>query len=407
MTELNGFIDFLSEQGVWAKKLPFYRMRVEQYLEYCDNWHLSSSSRSSVNKYTHVLHIKLDDWMIQQALEAINYFIHWQSIQELKKKEGYRSEVTNGYLDNLVRVIRVQRKSLSTESNYLRAVRGFINYHCKDLFDLDDIEEYLQFLAVEKKASKSTMNSTLSILQYFYKYILDIDAANICSGLRLRNKKSIPIYFSRDEISQLFNHLEGEVLLMAQLMYGSGLRNKEVYSLRVDDLKLQVKKVFVRGVSSKGRLAPLPSQFLVKIDEHLDKVREVYDRDRRSNLPGVPLPKSTKASMDALDSSWEMFWLFPSKVLSCSVDGQYSFRNHVERHGLGRKLKSAMNKCNIIKDANAGSLRHSFAIHLIERGRNLRELQDLLGHSSLKETQIYSFAIQNATMNIRSPMDDL
>ena len=407
MTKLTGFIDFLDQQGVWEKKLPFYKMRVEQYLDYCENRSFEFRAKSSINKYRATLSRTLEDWAVKQAVDAVNYFIHWEEVKELQKREGYSSDVVAEYLDRFVNVMRLQNKSLNTEKNYLREVRNFINYHCKDVYVAEDIEDYLKFLAVEKKSSKSTMNSALSILQFFYKYVLGHDVSSLCSSLRLNNKKSIPVYFSLNEIRQIFSRLEGEHLLMAQLMYGSGLRNSEVYSLRVKDINWQQKKIFVYSKKSKCRLAPLADRVLQGLSRQIDKVKDVYERDRRSHLPGVPLRNVEKSSLEKLDESWEMFWLFPSKSLSCSVDGSYNFRNHVERHSLGRKLKSALKECQIFKDAKAASLRHSFAVHLIKTGVNLRDLQDHLGHNTIKETQIYSFAVENVVKDIRSPMDDL
>lgn len=407
MTNLTGFIDFLDQQGVWEKKLPFYKMRVEQYLEYCENRSFEVRAKSSINKYRATLSRTLEDWAVKQAVDAVNYFIHWEEVKELQKREGYISDVTAEYLDRFVKVIRLQSKSLNTEKNYLREVRNFISYHCKDAYVAEDIEDYLKFLAVEKKSSKSTINSALSILQFFYKYVLGYDVSSLCSSLRLRNKRSIPVYFSLDEIRQIFSRLEGEHLLMAQLMYGSGLRNSEVYNLRIKDIEWQQKKIFVYSKKTKSRLAPLSDKVLQGLSQQINKAKEVYERDRRSHLPGVPLCNVEKSSLESLDESWEMFWLFPSKSLSCSVDGLYNIRNHVERHSLGRKLKAVLKECQIFKDAKAASLRHSFAVHLVKTGVNLRDLQEHLGHSNIKDTQIYSFAIQNIIKDIRSPMDDL
>ena len=245
MTNLTGYIDFLDQQGVWEKNLPFYKMRVEQYLEFCENRCFNFYSKSSVNKYKATLSRKLDDWIVNQAVDAVNYFIHWQEVKELQKSEGYSSNIVAKHLDSFIKVMRLQKKSLSTETNYVRVVRNFINYHCKDVYVAEDIEDYLKFLAIEKKSSKSTINSAISILQFFYKYILDLDVSSLCGTLRLKNKRNIPVYFSLEEIRQIFSKLKGEHLLMAQLMYGSGLRNNEVYNLRVEDIRFQQKKVFV------------------------------------------------------------------------------------------------------------------------------------------------------------------
>lgn len=380
-------------------------MRVTQYLEFCSNHGLDFRDFISRDRYIDRLRMTEEDWQINQAFKAVDLYLQWLS--DSKKSFSELSKQAKEYLQELERIIRLQGKSKSTKDNYLRCVKYFIDFHEKDVFCESDLKHYMIYLTNEVKVSKSTQNSTLSALSFFYKYVLSNDITVYCRSLRVKTHGQLPVFLSKEEISLTLSQLQSPYSLMAELMYGSGLRQSEVYNLRVKDLLFSTKEVCISNYSDDSeRFIVLADSTAKKLKAHLSSIVKIFEMDRNNRTAGVTLPGRIYDESPQLAETWDWFWIFPAKGLHVDKSKGLYLRHHIERHSFSRKFNKAVKSLAFPKSVKVGSLRHSFAVHLIEKGVNLRKLQELLGHKNIKETQKYSFAIQNVIEDIRSPMDD-
>jgi site-specific recombinase XerD len=408
MIQFNGYVEFLELHGVRDNNFKYYKIRVEQYLDFCRNRELDIHAKRSLNKYINVLERTQEGWQVKQAIDAVKYYLHWLNSQNKTFLESVPSKKVSFYLSEFIRIIRLQHKSLNTELTYLNCLRGFINFHKKEVYFEKDIELYISDLLLTKQASKSTQNLVLTVLAYFYKYILNKDVTDLCKNLRLKLKGNLPIFFTKDEIRALCSHMDGVALLMTQVIYGGGLRHSEAYQLRVQDIDFEMNQIRIKDYKNgHERFALLSVPTAETLKKHLETVKCLYDKDRKSHLPGTALPAEVERNAPDVANDWAWFWVFPSeKITEDSLRNLYC-RGHIETHFLNRKIKRALEEANIYKNANILSLRHSFAVHILEDGHNIKSLQELLGHKDIRETQKYSDLIKLKKDNIKSPMEDI
>ena len=193
---------------------------------------------------------------------------------------------------------------------------------------------------------------------------------------------------------------------MAMLTYGCGLRLNECISLRIKDVDLEQNVVIVRaGKGDKDRRTVLPERVKGDLINHIESVRQLYERDRRANLNGVALPSALERKYPNAGKEWGWFWLFPSRSLSIDPRTHIVRRHHIHPASLQRAFKAAVNKVGIIKQASVHTLRHSFATHLLEKGYDIRTIQELLGHKQLHTTMIYTHVARKNILGVRSPLD--
>jgi integron integrase len=310
----------------------------------------------------------------------------------------------------MIKVMRLKHLSLNTEKTYTRWSRqfqGFINGKSPSDLSTDDMRSFLSYLAVEKKLAAATQNQALNAVLFLSRHGLERQVTELDS-VRARKRRRLPVVFSPEEVSQVFDHLYGTVRLMAMLTYGGGLRLAECLSLRVQDIDIQRGIVTVRsGKGDKDRTTILPDSLKDDLTAHLESIRLIYDQDRLQNVPGVYLPNALERKYPNADKEWKWFWLFPAPALS--VDPRLLI---VRRHSLHpsifqKAFKQAVMKSGINKHASVHCLRHSFAAHLLENGYDIRTIQQLLGHNHIKTTMIYTHVTTKNFLGVRSPLDQI
>ena len=278
MDDFQGYVELLFSNGVRENQIQFFRMRVNQYLEFCSNHGFDFRDIISRDRYIERFRLTEEDWQINQAFKAVGLYLQWLSDSEKPFSELSKQAVK--YLQELEKVIRLQGKSKSTEDNYLRCVKYFIDFHEKDNFCESDLKHYMTYLTNEVKVSKSTQNSTLSALSFFYKYVLSNDVTAFCRSLRIKARGHLPVYFSKEEINMVLSQLDSPFSLMAELMYGSGLRQSEVYNLRVKDLLFSTKEICVSNYSDGSeRFVVLADSTAKKLKTHLRSIVEIFEMD--------------------------------------------------------------------------------------------------------------------------------
>lgn len=217
-----------------------------------------------------------------------------------------------------------------------------------------------------------------------------------------------PVVLTPKEIAKIFSQMQGTMRLIAELMYGTGMRLNECLSIRIKDLDLARREVLVRQAKGKkDRVTCLPDQMVGPLETHLVRIRELWTFDREEGLPGVYLPNALSRKYPTAGSEWAWFWVFPSRNLALDPRSGVRRRHHLYDQAFARALKRATLDAEIAKPVTSHTLRHSFATHLIESGYDIRTVQELLGHSDVSTTQIYTHVLNRGCRGVLSPFDRL
>lgn len=314
-------------------------------------------------------------------------------------------------LDQLRERLRYLHYSLQTEKNYVYWVRWFIRWHGirhpKDMGG-KDVEAFLSMLANERKVAPSTHRQALSALLFLYKEVLDLELPWMQEIGRPRPTKRIPTVLTVDEVRQTLALMDGVTGLLARLLYGTGMRLREGLSLRVKDIDFDRNVIIVReGKGGKDRLVMLPATLKPALKDQLTYSRAVWDADRRAELPGVYLPHALELKYPRAGQAWNWHWAFPSPTISRDPQSGIVRRHFLYPERLQRALKKAVAQAGIEKHVSVHVLRHSFATHLLQAGTDIRTVQELLGHSDVSTTMIYTHVLKIAAGTTRSPLDVL
>lgn len=307
--------------------------------------------------------------------------------------------------------MRARHLSPRTERAYLGWILRFIRYHgTRHPAELGEAEivAFLTHLAAELGVSRSTQMQALSALMLLYREVLGVAIGDLRRALRSFSPTHLPAVLTRDEVRELIGHLSGTTRLVAILLYGSGLRLMECLTLRVKDIDFERNEIRVRrGKGGKDRVTMLPLLARTALEEQLRKVRALHVRDLAQGAGRVVLPDALerKAPGWATEYSWQ--WVFPAsrrmRDSACATES----RHHIHESAVQRAMQRAVRDSGIPKRATCHTLRHSFATHLLEDGYDIRTLQELLGHSDVSTTMIYTHVLNRGRLGVRSPVDRL
>jgi integron integrase len=311
---------------------------------------------------------------------------------------------------DLVRAIRVEGFLWRTEETYRSWARKFAEFvRPKSPYaaEAEDVAAFLSMLAVKQRASASTQKQALNALVFFIQEALKRQLGEV-QFKRAAMRRRVPTVLSREESRRLFEAMEGSGRLMAELAYGSGLRLMELLRLRVHHLDLDRQRVIVAaGKGDKDRVTVLPEALVGTLRKQVERLRELFEEDRKAGLPGVWLPENVARKYPKAGEKWEWQWVFPSREVSVDPVSRVQRRHHLTDTSFQRILKRGAQAAKIDKRVTPHVLRHSFATHLLESGVDIRTVQDLLGHQSVETTQIYTHVMEKPGLGVRSPMDML
>jgi integron integrase len=296
-----------------------------------------------------------------------------------------------------------------TEKAYIgwiiRFVRANQRRHPRDL-GAREIEDFLTSLAVQGRVAASTQNQALSALLFLYREVLEIDLPWMDNIQRAKRPLHVPIVLTRDEVAKILDQLEGVYWLVASLLYGSGMRLLECLRLRVQDLDFARGEILVRdGKGRKDRRTMLPAILREALSAQLDRTKSVHARDLRAGYGAVTLPDALARKYPAAAQEWRWQYVFPATHRHVDSTENIVRRHHLHESAVQRAMKRAVHGTGLTKRATCHTLRHSFATHLLESGYDIRSVQELLGHSDVSTTQIYTHVLNQGPNAVRSPLD--
>jgi integron integrase len=314
-------------------------------------------------------------------------------------------------LDQLREQIRYRHYSLRTEEAYVHWVRAFVRFHgLRHPRELgrEAIEGFLTWLAAERQVSPSTHKQALSALLFLYQHVLGQDLPWMSELGRPKRQVRLPVVLTHAEVSRLLAAIPEEYHLVARLLYGTGMRLLEGLRLRVKDVEFSRRVIIVRdGKGGKDRVVMLPAALEGPLKAQMRRANELYRADRAAGLAGVHLPHALARKYKRAAESWTWAWVFPQAGVSRDPRGGETRRHHLPDQAFQRAFKRAVQAAGITKPATPHTLRHSFATHLLQAGADIRTVQELLGHSDVSTTMIYTHVLRLGSSGVRSPLDDL
>ena len=314
-------------------------------------------------------------------------------------------------LDQVRGKIRLKHYSLRTEQAYVDWIKRFIWHfgkrHPREL-GAADVEAFLTHLAVAGGVAASTQNQAKSALLFLYREVLGAELPWLDNVEQAKAPRRLPVVLTRDEVQAVFPHLSGIHWLICALLYGSGMRLMECLRLRVKDIEFARGEILVRdGKGFKDRVTMLPAIAVNPLREQLARARTLHDHDLAAGGGEVFLPYALARKYPQAAREWGWQHAFPSAQLSTDPRDGCVRRHHLQDQAVQRALKGAVHAAGIVKPATPHTLRHSFATHLLESGYDIRTVQELLGHSDVSTTMIYTHVLNKGGRGVRSPLDGL
>jgi len=312
-------------------------------------------------------------------------------------------------LDQVRDMMRRKHYSIRTEQSYVDWIRRFILFHSKRhpaQMAEPEVTAFLTHLARDNGVAASTQNQALSALLFLYKQVLKQDLGWLENVERAKKPARLPVVLTREEVRELFRQLHGTTRLMGGLLYGSGLRLMECVRLRVKDVDFGYARITVRDAKGgKDRVTMLPLNLAAGLQRHLQKVRAQYEQDSVEGFGEVWLPDALEKKYPNAAREWSWQYVFPSSRLSVDPRSGKRQRHHIAEGVLQAAVKNAVRAAGLTKPATCHTLRHSFATHLLERGYDIRTVQELLGHKDVSTTMVYTHVLSKPGIGVKSPLD--
>jgi integron integrase len=427
--KLSEFVEFLKRSRlVPPEKARFYAYWVDRFLKYYQH-RPSKLFNQIIASYLETMETdsRFAAWQVKQAADAILLYaekylksdkrfiaLSTSDSTELKSSISNSGKNLHDWKEIFIRLhenMRLRHYSPRTEKSYWIWINKFRNHlNSRDPLTLEgkDVKEYLTHIALRERVSPSTQNQAFNALLFLFRNILQKSLDDLTNIARARQKRRLPVVLTREEIYHLFSFLEGPYLLMAQLLYGSGLRLLECIRLRIKDVDFTNNLLIIRaGKGEKDRTTVLPERIKGSFKSYLQRIKQMHDQDLANGYGVTTLPDAMEKKYPNANKEWAWQWVFPSKSLVVHPLSGRVMRHHIQPSTLQRVIKKSLRKSKISKPASCHTLRHSFATHLLEAGYNIRTIQELMGHKNVNTTMIYTHVARKSYSDISSPLDKL
>ncbi|MEA1946626.1 MAG: integron integrase [Thermodesulfobacteriota bacterium] len=416
----------LIQKAVPDKYHPYYRKWLRYYLDFCQKYGFIQSDTKSLPHFIKKLKEKKQtDPQQKQAADAIYIYYGEETIREDKNVlSKTNNKIISSKKNNLkptnaswvpeyndlnaeIKIRHYSKSTLRTYTTWVRQFQGFTKSKDPKLLSTSDVKEFLTHLAVEKKVAASTQNQAFNALLFFYRHVLKSEFGDIKDVPRAKRKTYIPVVLSRKEVDTIISFLKYPYSLIVRLMYGCGLRLFECMQLRVSDFNFDNGILTVHdGKGKKDRTVPLPDRIVPELKNHLESVINLHQEDLANDYAGTFLPDllERKYKHAAKELVWQ--WFFSAKMLTFIPDAGEYRRYHLHKTHVQKAIRKAVKRTRIPKRASAHTFRHSFASHLLQANYDIRTIQELMGHSDVRTTMIYTHTIKSRTIKeAKSPLD--
>ncbi len=456
-----GYFEVLSECGVPAHHQTFYAHWVRQFFHRNTEKPRRLLTANDIARYLDAIRKDpgMADWQVQQARTAlILYYEQFRGIslgdlsvldaplkEQPTKRTSQRSQPEQPPVDrvppprdlpqllsvpvpqgtekgpgranmNALRnavqnALRVENYAWKTEQTYWLWIRKFVAYHQgrkPSLLGAPEIHAYLSHLAVNQGVAASTQNQALNAIVFLYRKVLKKDVGDFSDFPRARRGRRLPVVCSREEVQRLLRVVDGVEGLVIRLLYGTGMRVSEGLRLRVQDVSFDRNEIIVRGgKGNKDRRVPLPAALREPLREQLDWRKALFEADRKEGRHEVELPDALARKYPAAPYEWRWQYVFPAEDFSTDPRSGRVRRHHLHEIRIQRAVRRAAAEAGITARITPHTLRHCFATHLLEAGQDIRTVQELLGHSDVKTTMIYTHVLNKGPLGVVSPLDTL
>jgi len=311
-------------------------------------------------------------------------------------------------LDQVRRATRLKHYSIRTEQAYADWVKRYVLFHNKQHpkhLGKHEVTEFLSYLAIERNIAPNTQSQAFNALLFLYKHVLNQPLDSITDFVRPKKKQKLPVVLTQAEVRSILKKLNGSYWLAACLLYGSGLRLMECMRLRVMNIDFEHKALFILNAKGgKDRIVTLSDELIIPLTRHLEHVKMLHQKDLEDGFGEVYLPHALERKYPHAPSEWGWQYVFPASRRSIDPRTGIERRHHFNEQALQRKIRYAIKSAGINKAASCHTLRHSFATHLLERGMDIRTVQEQLGHKDIRTTQIYTHVLNRGGNAVLSPL---
>ena len=425
--------------GVPVKNAEWYLKWAEKFAVATKGKPMRERSVADIRKFLFELSIQrsIHPWQLHQAEEALVFFYEGflkldlglntvrplvpgpgisnstlKAPQQFKDRALSKTEEKARYGELYSRfrsAMRVRHYSIRTERAYAQWIGRLLSFY-KDKpaesIDTDDIQSYLNYLAEERKVAASTQNQALNAIVFFFKEVLKRDPGDFSDFVRAKQPLHVPEVLTRSEVERLLDAMSGVNQLMAGLLYGAGLRLMECIRLRVKDIDFDAGRLTIRdGKGRKDRITMLPERFQHLLKQQLEQAQALYESDLKKNVAGAYVWPGLNRKYPNAAKEWIWQYVFSSSRLTVDPRSHTTRRHHVHASSLQKAVKNAAAKAGLSKRVTCHTLRHSFATHLLENGCDIRTVQELMGHSNVATTMIYTHVLNRPGLSVKSPAD--
>jgi len=442
-----GYFEVLEDLGIAAKRQPFYAHWVRQFFQQFPGQRRRDLGRPALERFLATLDNQdtVAAWQVAQAREAIELYYEQfrgialaaprptrtakqgdeqQPFTTKHRQDGPALDVpppkprrgggTTDWpaLETTVRTaLRTEHYARKTEKAYVQWIRAYVDYHHgrrPSEMGAAQIHHFLSHLAINKQVAASTQNQALSAVIFLYKKVVKQDPGDFSDFPRARRPRRLPVVLSRQEVQAILNRVDGAEGLVVRLLYGTGMRVSEVLRLRVQEISFDRNEIMVRAAKGdKDRRVPLPAALKTELADHLQGRRHQYELDRAEGMHEVEVPHGLARKYPNAPFEWGWQFVFAAADYATDPRSGARRRHHLHEIRIQRAVKRAARAADITKRATPHTLRHSFATHLLEAGHDIRTVQELLGHSSVATTMIYTHVLNKGPLGVVSPLDTL
>ena len=409
LSEIEKQFSNILEKKVHQKFHSDYKKWLRLYIDFCGKYKYPDADHESLQSFLKKLKQKNQtEVQLKQANNAISlyYTLQPEDYPQHEKPDFLSWKNIFNNLDSEIKLRHYSPRTLEAYSYWIKQFGGFLSNKDPDEINTHDVKVFLEHLAVKVKVSASTQNQAFNSLLFLFRHIFKRDLGELKDTIRPKRKRYIPVVLSRKEINKIFEHLKYPYDLLAKLLYGCGLRLNEGITLRVHNFNFDEGILTIRGKGEKSRTVYLPNSITSDLEEHLEKVKNLYESDLKNNYNGVFLPNALEKKYRNASKEFVWQWFFPAKKITYIPETKERKRYHLHESNVHKILKTAVSKTNITKRVSSHTFRHSFASHLLIEGYDIRTIQELLGHSDVRTTMIYTRAIKRLpAKQVKSPLD--